>query len=165
MQVQGFDFEQLVLTLRCPAADLLTALPGPIETDLTDYWVPVEQSAPPSHELTIAERREQANAETLVRTLLLFCLEAVAGQRAFAQLERMIDRRSTLGVSRMRRSLPQLRGNQPRQLASSAKLRTCSPGPATIEATAVLPIEPVRALAIRLEMHHGQWICTAFKML
>lgn len=152
---------------------LCTSQPGPTVVDLTEFVelaelaesTELESGFSQPLDMSISQRRAKASAEALVRALLLVSLETIAGQRGQVQLERLMNRRSALGVLRMRNMLPPLSGQQPRQMTQQARVRTFQPNVDVIEATIIFPIEPVRAAALRLERAISQWQCVVFKLL
>jgi hypothetical protein len=121
--------------------------------------------------VSAAERRRLLSANGLpdpvvwARRLLVGLIECAGGRRPLAQLTNMLSPSVIRGLrSDFERANERGRGHWLHR-TTVLSLRGCQPADGIAELCAAIDSGPrVRALAMRIEMHHGRWCCTRLQL-
>jgi hypothetical protein len=92
-------------------------------------------------------------------------IETAAGQRPLHQLAAMLSPSVTSGLGRDFERAASSGRRHWLHRAAVRSVRACEPAEGVAELCATVQVGPrVRAVALRLEAHHGRWRCTRLQL-
>ncbi len=137
---------------------------GPVPAVLRSVLTPVGEVDWEHHRPDRARSVEELPApEPLCAGVALAAIEAIQGERPLARLSRWLapEVRETLAEAVAEAALARAatgRRPVPRVRPGVRRVRVTRPAPTVVEACVVVPdAGRVRAVALRLEVHHGSW--------
>jgi hypothetical protein len=99
------------------------------------------------------------------RRLLIGIIETAAGRRPLPQLAALLSRSVAHGLGADFERAAQRRRPHWTHAAGVRTVRACQPADGVAEVCATLQVgHRVRAVAMRLEAHHGRWRCTRLQL-